>query len=151
MILELCNWFYAALGLILPPADQFLPPAIARGTISAARHRPRTNFCRPPSPVARPPVCINWRNIYEDTKRKWEFSFLVADWLRVSVFSFWRTIFVLYFRSDEQFLFCIFVGTKMQKLSTNQRLGNLIPIFVPTNNLYNFVSFWFVSIPHTDG
>ena len=38
----------AAQGL---PADQFLPPAIARGSIFAARHRPRTNFCRPPSPA----------------------------------------------------------------------------------------------------
>ena len=48
-------------------------------------------------------------------------------------------------------MFCIFVGTKIQKLSINQRLGNLIPIFVLTNNLCNFVSFWFVSFPHTDG
>ena len=38
----------AAQGL---PADQFFPPAIARGPIFSARHRPRTNFCRPPSPA----------------------------------------------------------------------------------------------------
>ena len=36
----------------------------------------------------------------------------------------------LYLCSDEETLFCI---------------------FVPTKNLPNFVSFWFVSFPHTDG
>ena len=36
----------------------------------------------------------------------------------------------LYFRSDENTEQRLFVGTKIQKLSTNQRPGNFIPIFI---------------------